>query len=204
MRELGWLHTQDYSGQLSPTLTGTSAPEVNEAMLERNAYDIAKRRGENEEAYKERLHKQFGFDPDGLSEPINALKNPFDTMTVGAVTWLARNAADEHYNNDRKKKDAFRHIYASYLLTMLIDEDGAKEFGDAHERYSDNSDPSRMKNLHNNQLGRHLRARAKIPLSQLTDEIKKLIESDKAVVKHNDRFKFEQNEKLKDVTKRTF
>jgi hypothetical protein len=56
--------------------------------------------------------------------------------------------------NDRE--DAFRHGYASYILSKSVSVDFAKAAGDAHERSYANPDPERVMDLYNNHIGRML------------------------------------------------
>ncbi|ORX92093.1 hypothetical protein K493DRAFT_142377, partial [Basidiobolus meristosporus CBS 931.73] len=54
------------------------------------------------------------------------------------------------------KADAFRHCYWSALMTISIGESQAKEVGDAHEVFGQNSAAASSMDLFNNARGREI------------------------------------------------
>ncbi|MTI09097.1 DUF6973 domain-containing protein [Curvivirga aplysinae] len=59
-------------------------------------------------------------------------------------------------NSHNNEGDAFRHALWSYLSTLDVGYEEAKNFLDAHEITSTNSDNERMMDLFNNEIGRRL------------------------------------------------
>ncbi len=108
--------------------------------------------------------KEYSFHENGaahwgsfLNSPVNSLRafimrNKVDNDTAGVFPGVA-----DQRNNEA---DAFRHTLWSYRLTKAIDEQTAKNFGDAHERenFKDkgNKKGQTLMDLDNNKMGRHL------------------------------------------------
>ena len=106
------------------------------------------------------LFEQLDYDPNGRSEFANAVLNPLDALEAKEAADDAVELTKEAFPNIRTAwnnvADAFRHATWNYLMTKKLGVDAAKEFGDAHERYSGNALGETTMDLYNNNVGRIL------------------------------------------------
>lgn len=86
-----------------------------------------------------------------LRHPLAALKikKNKDVAIAKTTELFGENGYDD-------ASDAFRHAYFNAINTADSNAKSAKEFGDAHEAMSENTEYARKMDLHNNKIGREV------------------------------------------------
>jgi hypothetical protein len=108
------------------------------------------------------LYEQLGYQHDGSGDYGNAIKHPLDAIKANRASDAAIAAAQSEYGKTNPalgngEGDAFRHALWAYKMAKDIGDDGARRFGDAHER-DGQPDGERLMDLYNNAVGRELAA----------------------------------------------
>jgi hypothetical protein len=106
------------------------------------------------------IEESLGFDPEGHGEITETVLNlVFPGIVAQFVALDARSVTANEFptaigHND--EADAFRHAYASYVLTKQMGRGFAQTMGDAHERSEPTPLGERVMDLYNNHIGRKL------------------------------------------------
>ena len=107
------------------------------------------------------IENQLNFSQNGLGQTVTGMMGgPYASYMARQAWNAAKQASEAEFKgtigglNDRE--DAFRHGYASYVLTQSTGAEFAKAAGDAHERSYANPHSERVMDLYNNHIGRML------------------------------------------------
>jgi hypothetical protein len=105
------------------------------------------------------IEDKVGFDPNGPSETMNAIRN---ITSVGSVQEAGDQAeadtrAEFGANRAGDATDAFRHADLNIRMVDAVGADTAKSFADAHERGTGADRGDRLQDLINNHNARILR-----------------------------------------------
>lgn len=107
------------------------------------------------------IETALGFDPDGIGQTMTGAAHGVPFVVAAREAWneAQRVSAAEYKGKTvglNDEEDAFRHAYASYVLTLKTNRRFAQDAGDAHERSYANPHNERVMDLYNNSVGRRL------------------------------------------------
>jgi hypothetical protein len=113
------------------------------------------------DAEADNIEKSLGFNPGGPSQTAVGLLSLWGYSYTATRVWReAEEAAHRQFKGKtvglNDKEDAFRHAYASFVLSQRTSDVFAKAAGDSHERSYANPHNERVMDLFNNHIGRML------------------------------------------------